>query len=80
MQNIELQLIKEMQKNDAFSRNNYGKLQKKYPNTYVAIEEGRVIASDKNMAGLNKKMAKIAKDIRLVLFEFVPAKGTTILF
>ena len=80
MENVEIQLIREMQKNDTFSRNNYKNLQKKYANKYVAIEEGKVIASDHNMAGLNKKIAKAAKDIRLVLFEFVPAKGTTILF
>jgi hypothetical protein len=77
---IELQLIREMQKNDQFSRNNYKKLQEKYANKYVAIEDGRVIANGSSMVDLHKRATKIAKDARLVLFEFIPAKGTTILF
>lgn len=76
----ELQLIMEMRKNGDVIRNKYNALQKDYPNKFVALYEGKVIDSDTDPKALNSRLEKEAKDPTLVLVQFIPEKGTEILY
>lgn len=76
----ELQLIKEMRKNGDVIRNKYSALQKDYPNRFVALYEGKVIDSDTDPKTLNSRIEKDVKEPILVLVQFIPEKGTEILY
>ncbi len=76
----ELQLIKEMRKNGDVIRNQYGMLQNDYPNKFIALYEGKVIDSDKDPKALNVRLGKEVKEPTLVLIQFIPEKGTEILY
>ncbi len=76
----ELQMIKEMRKNGDVIRNHYNTLQKDYPNRFVAIYEGKVIDSDIDPKALSSRIESEVNEPVLVLMQFIPEKGTEILY
>lgn len=76
----EMQLIREMRKNGDVIRDKYDVLQKDYPNRFVALYEGKVIDSDTDPKALNSRVEKDVKEPVLVLVQFIPEKGTEILY
>ena len=76
----ELQLITSMEKNDAFARNRYTELQKRYANEYVAIDNGRVIAHSKTIKALSEILSSKGVELTTVLVQFIPKRGVEILF
>jgi len=76
----ELQLITNMEKNEAFARNRYAELQKRYANEYVAIDNGRVIAHSKTIKALSEILSSKGVELTTVLVQFIPKRGVEILF
>jgi len=76
----ELELIKKMDSNHRMIRERFDVLQEKYANEFVAIENGRVLDHDRDMRILVKRLEMKRGDLTLVLVEFIPEKGTQILY
>ncbi len=69
-----------MAKNDKAIRTNISIIRKKYANQYVAVDNGKVILHNENLIGLKKLLEKSKKDIQTVLIEYIPEKGTIVLY
>jgi len=76
----ELQLIARMEENDAFVRKKYTELQKWYPDEYIAVDNGKVIAHSKNAKTLNGVLKSKGVELTTVLVQFIPKKGSEIVF
>lgn len=63
--------FKVFEENITWFRVNYGKLKKEHPDKFVAINKGKVIASDKNLDGLLAKLRHEYDDITTFAIEFV---------
>ena len=74
----ELQLITRMEENEAFIRKKYSELQKLYPDEYVAVDNGRVIAHSKNAKSLRGILKSNGVELTTVLVQFIPKKGVEI--
>ena len=77
---LELQLIDDMEKNDAWFRKNYIELQSKYGNKFVAVHDGKLLDSGTTLEELTKKLEEKKIDITLVLVQFVPEKGIHVFY
>ena len=64
------------EENVTWFRANYEKLQRSHPNLFVAIDKGRVIASDKSLEGLLVQLRKGTKDITTYAIEYVSTADT----
>jgi len=69
-----------MEENEAFIRKNYTELQKLYPDEYVAVDNGRVIAHSKNAKTLSGILKSNGVELITVLVQFIPKKGVEIVF
>jgi len=76
----ELQLITRMEENEAFIRKKYSELQKLYPDEYVAVDNGRVIAHNKNVKTLSGVLKSNGVELTTVLVQFIPKRGVEIVF
>ena len=76
----ELQLIEKMNENDKLVRKNYGKLQEKYKNEFIAIKDGKVIDHDASIEKLIDRLKTTEKDLTTILVHFIPEKDTVILY
>ena len=76
----ELELIKQMDKNDSLIRESYKALQKKYPNEFIAIEKGKVVASGKGLKAVEQQLSKNVEKEAPVLIRYIPAAGISILY
>ena len=76
----ELQLITRMEENEAFIRKKYTELQKLYPDEYVAVDNGRVIAHSKNAKILTGILKSNNVELTTVLVQFIPKRGVEIVF
>jgi len=76
----ELQLITRMEENEAFIRKKYTELQKLYPDEYVAVDNGKVIAHSKNAKTLSGRLKPNGVELTTVLVQFIPKKGVEIVF
>ena len=76
----EIQLIIRMEENDAFIRKNYTKLQKLYPDEYIVVDNGKVIAHSKNAKSLSSTLKSNGVELTTVLVQFIPKRGVEIVF
>ncbi|MDE1850839.1 MAG: hypothetical protein KGH54_03535 [Candidatus Micrarchaeota archaeon] len=76
----ELQLIKMMQKSDEVIRTRYKILQKKYPDEYIALDSGKIVAHNKNLNALSEQLQKAGTDTRHILVQYITRLGETILY
>jgi len=76
----ELQLITRMEENEAFIRKKYSELQNLYPDEYVAVDNGRVIAHSKNAKSLSSTLKSNGVELTTVLVQFIPKRGVEIVF
>lgn len=77
---IEIQLIKKMKKNDTAIRSSINEMRARYANQYVAVDDGKVLLHDASRENLIKLLEKSKKDLRTVLIEYIPEKGTVVLY
>ncbi len=76
----ELELIKQMDRNDSLIRGSYRALQKRYPNEFIAIEKGKVVASGKSLKAVEQRLSKKVNEEVPVLVRYIPAAGISILY
>ena len=76
----ELQLITRMEENEAFIRKKYTELQKLYPDEYVAVDNGKVIAHSKNAKILSGRLKSNGVEFSTVLVQFIPKREVEIVF
>ncbi len=76
----ELELIKQMDRNDSLIRESYKALQKRYPNEFIAIEKGKVVANGKSLKAVEKALSRDVKAEAPVLIRYIPAAGISILY
>jgi len=69
-----------MEENEAFIRKKYSELQKLYPDEYVAVDNGRVIAHNKNVKTLSGVLKSNGVELTTVLVQFIPKRGVEIVF
>ena len=75
----ELELLQETKNDETYLKENYRKLREQYPDKFVAIKNGKVIAEDSNMKILKTKLEKEGEDPALITIEFVHKKGTVLI-
>jgi len=51
-----------------------------YPNEYVAVDNGKVIAHSKNSKSLSGKLKSNGVELTTVLVRFIPKRGVEIVF
>jgi len=76
----ELQLITRMEENDAFVRKKYTELQKWYPDEYIAVDNGKVIAHSQNVKTLSGILKFNGVELTTVLVQFIPKRRVEIVF
>lgn len=80
MQNSqELQLLNDMENDNAWLNSNYEKLQKDHPNQFVAIDKCKVVGSSENVEKLVETLNSLKISAVSVLVEFIPQKGLKII-
>lgn len=80
MENQELQLLKEFERDSQWFHNNIDKLREQnFTGKFVAIANEEPIASDKNMDVVIKTLEKEDKNPAYIFIEFVYPKGFTLL-
>lgn len=75
----EQQLLIETKKDEAFLSENHDELRKEYPDRFVAIEDGKVIAEGADMDIIQNKLKKMGRDPAIATIEFVHKKGTVVI-
>jgi len=75
----ELELLKETKNDEAYLRDNYGKLRERYPDKFIAIKDGNVIAEGSNMSVVLAKLKKEKENSALITIEFIHKKGTILI-
>ena len=76
----EIQLIKQLDRNDKAVRDNFESMRKQYANKYVAVDKGKIILSDSSLENLKKRLQEKRIAILTVLIQYIPAKGVVILY
>ena len=70
----EVQILKMLNTSDAdleWFRDNINRLKEKYDQNYIAIENNEVLAHDKTINGLIKKLRQMGKDSSKIFIQFV---------
>jgi len=71
----ELALLRTVEKDDEWLRRNFGRIQEKHPNKFVAISKEHVIAHAGHSEDVVRKVEKKGIDPATTLIEFIPRKG-----
>lgn len=77
--NQELQSLAQFEKEDQWFQSNFRRLQEKFANKFVAIKSEAVIASSVESYDIIEKAKKKTSDLTMVLIEFIPEKGLTVI-
>jgi len=75
----EMQLLLEAKIDDNFLKDNYSKLKEKYPDKFIAVKNGKVIAEGSNMDTIKAELKEIGEDPAFITIEFIHRKGTVII-
>lgn len=76
----EILLFERMEKNSKLLRTNYPTLQKEYGESYIAIDEGKVIASKPTLDSLREYLEEKKIELTTVIVQYIPKKGVIILY
>lgn len=74
----DLRILKESKADFDYLFKNYSKLRCQYPNRYVAIEKGKVLANSPTVEFLLAELAALSIDPSLLLIEYLPDKDTSL--
>lgn len=66
-------------KNKKWADENHDFLKKKYANSYIAVENKKIIASDEDLHSLHEKLKDMKKDIAYILIELVYSEDIKLL-
>lgn len=75
-----LLLFDRMEKNSRLVREGYEGLQKQYGDSYIAIDDGKVIASRSSLDSLRGYLRQKKVELTTVVVQYIPKKGTIILY
>ena len=75
----EMQLLIEAKNDENFLKENYGKLKEKYPDKFIAVKNGKVIAEGSDMDTIKIELKEKGEDPAIVTIEFIHRKGTVII-
>ena len=73
-------MIIKMDKNAKVVRERFDALKARYPDQYVAIDKGKVIAHGETLKELGDILDKKKANLTTTLVQFIPRKGVEILF
>ncbi len=71
----ELEALVNFEKDNKWLQEHYTEIQDRYEGKFVAVENGNIIASDRNLEDLLRKLRENGKDPAMLLVEFVRRKG-----
>lgn len=74
-----IEILKESDISQKWIKKNYRRLQKKFPNKYIAVQDRSVIVSSKKLDGLLKSKELKGKDLNRTVLEFIPEKDIEML-
>jgi len=75
----ELQLLKEMKKDEEFLKENYSELREEFPDKFVALKDGKVIDNAPKIEILMKKLEDKGLNPSVISIEFIHKKGTMLI-
>jgi hypothetical protein len=76
----EIQLIKQFAKNDRAVRDNLESIRKRYPDQYIAVDNGKVIFHSNSLVDLKKQLEDSKINLVTVLIQYMPKTGVVILY
>lgn len=81
MEDLELlQEFKNLETSSAFVSRSYQKIQEKYPNKFIAVENNKIILAGPNVEDMINELRSMNKDPSRILIEFIPEKGLIVLY
>ena len=72
----ELEVFAEAEKNLGFLNDNFKELEKKYPNKFVAISGGEMVAVNENPRAIFEEVEHKGIERSKILVEFIPVAGS----
>ena len=76
----ERSILRNLDRNTSYVRSNYRKLQKTYPNQYVVIGSGKLLAHEKSVAALDSFIKKMSIEKNKVLIKRIPRYGVNMFY
>ena len=73
-------MLKNLSDNTLYFRRNYRKFQKTYPNQYLVISSGKLLAHEKDVTALDKFIKKMKIERDKVLIKRVPKYGVSMFY
>ncbi|MDE1833620.1 MAG: hypothetical protein KGH58_04345 [Candidatus Micrarchaeota archaeon] len=77
---MELQLIKNLEKSNKLINHKYADLQRRYGDQFIALDNGKVIAHDQKVEALRKSLEDKGLALATVIIEYIPKKGVMVLY
>ena len=75
----EMTMLETAEKDNEWMQKNFERIQKGYPNKFVAISERHVIAGGSNSEDVIKEVERQGRDPATTLIEFIPEKGLVLI-
>ncbi len=76
----ERSILRNLDRNTSYVRRNYIKLQKAYPDQYVVIGRGKLLAHEKSVAALDSFIKKMRIEKNKVLIKRIPRYGVSMFY
>lgn len=75
-----MQEFKRIDKDNNWLQKNFNKIQTKYGGKFIAIKDGKIIASETSIESLIAVLKGAKQNPDLLLVEFITPKGITIIY
>lgn len=76
---VEFKLLTKLEKDDDWFHSNLAEIQKNYEKKFVAVKDGKIVASSQSIGELIKALKKKKINPALTLVEFVHEKGVSVI-
>lgn len=80
MKNQILEKFHSLEIGSTFIGKNIEILEKKHPDQFVAVNKNKIVAHNKDLEILMKKVKEKGEDTKEIIIEFIPVKDEIILF
>jgi len=76
----EMDILESFENDNKWLNLNFEEIQKTYPNKFVAIKKSKIIDSDRKSKELINRLDKKGLSVARTVIEFIPERGTLVLF
>lgn len=77
---IERKILRNLSRNASYFKRNYKRFQKVYPNQYLLIDSGKLIAHEKNVKALDNFIKNREIERTRILIKRIPSHGVSMFY